>query len=83
MAMKQFAFERRERLVELRERKRMRKERELEEERRREREYHREQLREERFKIFEKKARKAEASWRRKAWLAKREKAAAKRGSCL
>ena len=83
MAMKQFAFERRERLVELRERKRLRKERELEEERRRERKEHRERLREEWFRIFKKGARKAEASWRRKAWLAKREKAAAKRGSCL
>ena len=35
------------------------------------------------FRIFKRKARKAEASWRRKAWLARRDKAAAKRGSCL
>ena len=83
MAIKQFAFERRERLMELRERKRLRKERELDEERRRERKDHRERLREERFKIFKKKARIAEASWRRKAWLAKREKTAVRRGSCL
>ena len=69
MAMKQFAFERRERLEELRERKRLRKEREVEEERRRERKDHRERPREERFKIFKKKVRKAEASWRRREGL--------------